>query len=88
MHFITTWTFKPEHSKAAIERFKATGAPPPAGVTMLARWHDVAGNRGFAISECDDAVAASKWCHEWSDLLTFEVIPVLNDEQLGAVLAG
>ncbi|MDH3377074.1 MAG: DUF3303 domain-containing protein [Gammaproteobacteria bacterium] len=88
MHFITIWTFKPEQSKDAIERFKATGAMPPEGVTMLARWHDVAGNRGFAISECDDAVAASKWCHEWSDLLTFEVIPVLSDEQLGAVLAG
>ena len=86
MRFMTSWTFKPEASREAIARFKETGGYPPKGVTMVARYHDVAGNRGWAISECDDAVAASKWCHDWSDLLTFEVTPVLDDQQITEVL--
>ena len=61
---------------------------PPDGVTMLARWHDVAGRRGFAISETDDPLAIAKWCREWNDLMSFEIIPVVNDAQLATVLAG
>ena len=88
MHFLVIWTFRPENSKEAIARFTETGAPPPEGVKMLARWHDVSGRRGFAISETDDSVVISKWCHEWSDLLSFEVVPVLDDEHLAQVLSG
>jgi hypothetical protein len=88
MHLMVIWTIKPENSKAAIQRFTETGAPPPEGVSMLSRWHDVSGGRGFSIAEADDAAAVSKWCHQWSDLLSFEIIPVLDDQQLAGVLAG
>ena len=87
MHFIVSWTFSPENANSTIERFKETGAPPPDGVPMVARWHDVAGRRGFALAETDDAAAISKWTRQWNDLLAFEVVPVVNDEQLAAVLA-
>jgi hypothetical protein len=86
MHFMVVWTFKPDHTKSTIARFNETGGAPPDGVKMVARWHDVSGSRGFAIAETDDAVAAAKWCHDWSDLLSFEVIPVLDDEQLVQVI--
>lgn len=88
MHFITMWTFTPERRDAATQRFGETGAPAPDGVTMLSRWHDVAGGRGFAVCEADDAMLIAKYCREWNDLLEFEIVPVINDEQLGAVLAG
>ncbi|NKB48478.1 MAG: DUF3303 domain-containing protein [Alphaproteobacteria bacterium] len=87
MYFMTVWTFSPENSQATIERFMETGAVPPEGVTMLSRWHDAAGHRGFAISETDDPIALAKWCRGWTDLLEFEIIPVLNDEQLAAALS-
>lgn len=88
MHFMIVWRFRPEHSQSAIARFNETGGAPPPGVTMLARWHDVAGSRGFAIAESDDLVAVSRWCHDWTDLLSFEVIPVLDDQQLTQVIGG
>jgi Domain of unknown function (DUF3303) len=88
MQFMTIWTFRPEHSRAASDRFVETGGQPPDGVKMVARWHDVAGGRGFAIAEADDPAAISAWCRHWSDLLTFEIVPVINDEQLARVLAG
>lgn len=88
MHFMIIWAFKPQNSKEAISRFTETGALPPEGVKMLARWHDVSGSRGFALAETGDAVAASKCFHEWSDLLSFEVVPVLDYEHLAQVLGG
>lgn len=88
MNFMTVWRFSPENAGATIERFMETGGQPPEGINMLARWHDVAGGRGFAISEADDPILMAKWCRGWTDLMSFEVIPVLNDEQLAAALAG
>ena len=87
MHFMTIWTFSPENRDTAVARFMETGAPPPDGVTMLSRWHDVAGGRGFAIAEADDPVAIAKWTRQWADLLSFEIVPVINDEQIAAVLS-
>ena len=86
MHYMTTWTFRPEHTKEAIDRFMETGGLPPEGVTMVSRWHDVGGTRGFAITETDDPVALGKWCNQWNDLISFEIIPILDDEQIKAVL--
>jgi hypothetical protein len=55
---------------------------------MLGRWHDVANGTGFAVSEADDAAAVARWALEWNDLMEMDVRPALDDEQLGAVLAG
>lgn len=88
MNFVTIWTFRPADRDSVIQRFGETGGPAPEGVTMLARWHDVAGGRGFAISETEDPLAMAKWCREWNDIMSFEIIPVVNDEQLVAVLSG
>jgi hypothetical protein len=88
MVFLTTYHWKPEHRKAIVERFMATGGVPPEGVKLLSRWTDVAGGRGFTLSEADDVVAIGRFFYAWNDLMTFEIVPVLNDEQLGTVLAG
>lgn len=87
MQFMTIWTIKPDHMGSARERFQQTGAPPPEGVKMVGRWHDVAGGRGFNIAETDDATAIAKWCQQWADLLDFEIVPVMTDKQLSEVLA-
>lgn len=55
---------------------------------LLARWHDVAGNRGWTISEAADPALLAQWSLSWSDLLKFEVTPVIDDEQLGSLLGG
>ena len=38
MLFITHWTVPQQNLKAAIQRFKETGAPPPKGVKD--RWYE------------------------------------------------
>jgi hypothetical protein len=88
MLFIGHWRIASGNRNAVIERFAKTGGQPPEGIRLLGRWHDVANGTGISISEADDASAMARWVLEWSDLMDMEVHPALNDEQLGAVLAG
>lgn len=86
MTFHISYTLSPERRNSAQKRFKETGAAPPSGVTMIGRWHCAEGLRGFTVAESSDAEAIAKWVQEWTDLLSFEVKPVVTDEQLARVI--
>lgn len=86
MIFHIAYSLSSNQRDEAQQRFKSTGAPPPAGVTMEGRWHSVNGNGGFILAESSDLEAVGKWIQEWSDLLTFEVTPILTDEQVARLI--
>lgn len=88
MIFMVAYTIRPEHRDAALARFKETGGLPPPGIKMLARWHSAAGGQGWTISETDDVGAAYAWTLRWSDLLSFEITPVLTDEQMAKAMGA
>jgi len=86
MKFMATYRYTPEVRDSIIQRFKETQGAPPAGVTMLARWHPVSGSVGFVLAETTDAKALTEWILNWSDLMTSEVTPVLDDQEFTEVL--
>jgi hypothetical protein len=86
MVFHIEYEYLPEVRNEDQKRYKDTGAQPPPGVTMTARWHFVQGRKGFIIAETSDAEAIARWLQGWTDLVTFKVTPVINDEQLSRVL--
>ncbi|MCP1444758.1 hypothetical protein J3D54_003890 [Pseudomonas sp. GGS8] len=88
MLFIVRWSISPQQRNSAIERFLKTGGAPPAGVSMLGRWHAVGGSSGVGIAEASDPVAIQKWVLEWSDLMNMEVHAALTDEQVAPLLAA
>ena len=57
------------------------------GVKMIGRWHHAHGNTGAVIIESDDAQAIGRWANQWTDILSLEVSPVLDDEGIRAVLS-
>ena len=87
MKFIVHWTQSQSTYRSAIERFLKNGAAPPPGVTLLGRWFGMNGS-GFAIAETDDAKALFGYIAEWSDVLTLEVTPLVEDAEAGEVLAA
>ena len=88
MQFVIHWTFDPHDRDNLNARFLEGGAPPPAGVTMLGRWHSVGGGEGFLACESDNSEAVARWMQEWSDRLRFRVLPVMDDEMAGRILSG
>jgi hypothetical protein len=88
MLFMITYQFDPQVREETQTRFKTTGGMPGSGVKMLGRWHCVGDLTGFILAESDDLVAIGKWMQEWTDLITFGVNPVLNDEDVMKVLGA
>jgi hypothetical protein len=86
MIFHITYEISPERRNESQKRFKETGARPPTGVKMTGRWHCAQGLRGFIVAESSDAAAVAKWMQDWTDLLSFEVAPVITDEELAKVI--
>lgn len=85
MKFIVHWTQSQATYRAGIERFKENGAMPPAGVTLLGRWFGMNG-KGFGVVETSDAKALFAYAAEWSEFLTIEVTPLVEDAEAGEVL--
>ena len=87
MKFIVKWRIPKGSVVDSEQRFLKTGAPPPAGVTMLGRWHGMSGG-GVLIAETSDAKALYAWLGYWNDLLEFETTPCVEDAEAGEVLAA
>lgn len=90
MKFMLKFTWGPDaQARAArVERFRNTGGLPPAGVTLLGRWTRADLSGGFILLETDDAKQLTKFAYGWSDLLTVEIIPVIEDHDLSEVFQG
>ena len=87
MTFVLMYSFPPENREKVLARFKETGGGmPPAGVKLLSRWHVIGGGRGFLVAESDEPTAMAKWVQQWSDVTSFEVCPVMNDDILAKVI--
>lgn len=82
MLYHMVYRFTPENRDAAQKRFKDTGgATPPSGVKLVARYHLLNGLGGVNILESDDPAAVGNFVQQWTDILTFEITPVLSTEQ-------
>ena len=86
MKYMVTFSIRPENFKAALARFQAGGAAPPAGIKLLGRWHEMGTGTGFAVLEVEDPVALTGFLMGWSDLLDQKVVPVVEDGALAANL--
>lgn len=87
MYFLMSYKIRPGKRDEGVERFLKTGAPPPKGVKMVSRWHNLAGQSGLTIGETDDPLTVQEWCMQWNDVLEFDVQNVFPDEQAGQLMA-
>ena len=85
---LISWHGEPAQRDAAMKRFLQTGGQPPAGVTLLGRWHAIGTVKGVAVAECDDPALIGKWALEWNDLFEMDVSAALDDAQMGPLLAA
>lgn len=81
MLFMVIERFKAGRSEAVGERFRQQGRMLPSGVTYLASWVEDSGASCFQLMETTDEVGRAGidlWVSRWSDLVDFEVFPVLT----------
>lgn len=81
MQFMVIETFKNGDAKAIYRRFRDQGRQMPEGLTYVQSWIEVSLDRCFQLMECDDARLLQQWIANWSDLMEFEVVPVVPSAQ-------
>jgi hypothetical protein len=86
MQFILTFIILPETRDAAIARFLETRGQPPPGVRLLGRWTQLDLCGGVVLLESEDPQALTAFAHAWSDVVEITLAPVLEDQELVAVL--
>jgi hypothetical protein len=84
---MVSWSLPHDTFVPTVKNFLKSGGVPPAGVTMIGRWHGMNGG-GVAIVETDDAKALYEWVAEWSQFIPLQTTPVVEDADAGAVLGA
>lgn len=62
-------------------RFEEQGRMNPEGLEYIDGWVDAEVSGCFQLMECEDAGLLETWTEKWSDLIDFEVVPVISSAE-------
>ena len=68
-------------------RFRDQGRMAPDGLSYLPSWVDEDMRLCFQVMEADDRALLDAWIAAWSDLVEFEVYPVVTSAEAAARMA-
>ena len=68
-------------ARPVYERARDQGRMLPAGLDYVDSWVDERLERCFQLMETDDAGLIDVWIAEWSDLVRFEVVPLISSDE-------
>jgi len=70
-----------QDAAAVYRRFRERGRMAPDGLVYVSSWVDDKLERCFQVMESDDRRLLDQWMANWSDIVQFEVYPVLTSAQ-------
>jgi hypothetical protein len=79
--------FKNADAVPVYRRFRKQGRMAPDGVTYVSSWVDEKLERCFQLMETHDRRLLDQWMSQWSDLVEFEVYPVMTSEEAAERIA-
>jgi hypothetical protein len=62
-------------------RFRDHGRLAPEGLNYVSSWVDEKLERCFQLMETDDRGLLDEWIAKWSDIVSFEVYPVMSSNE-------
>lgn len=62
-------------------RFREHGRLAPEGLNYVASWVDVKLERCFQVMEAEDVSYLDEWIANWSDIVEFEIYPVISSKE-------
>jgi hypothetical protein len=75
-------------ARPVYERAAEKGRMLPPGLLYLDSWIDERLQRCFQLMETDDPSALDEWMGEWSDLVRFEIVPLIGSNEAAARALG
>ena len=87
MLFMVIERFKNRDAKAVYLRFRDHGRTMPDGLKYVGSWIEANFDRCWQLMECDDARLLQQWVAPWSDLIEFEIVPVVTSAETREAIA-
>ena len=78
--------FKNKDAVPVYRRFRDRGRMMPEGLLYVSSWIDVKFERCYQLMETNDRGLLDEWIANWSDLVEFEVYPVVTSKQAVEVI--
>jgi hypothetical protein len=88
MQFMVVETFRNQDGKAIYRRLRDKGRVMPENLQFVASWVSADLSRCFQLMEADDITLLQRWIAEWSDLMSFEIVPVVSGKDTAEALMG
>jgi hypothetical protein len=86
--YMVVENFRNGDPRPVYRRFRERGRMAPAGVTYVSSWVTADLARCYQLMETEDRALLDRWMAHWSDLVDFEVYPVLSSQEAAEKAAG
>ncbi len=87
MLFMVIERFRNHDGKAIYRRLRDRGRQMPDGLSFVSSWVQADMGRCFQLMECDDITLLQRWVVQWSDMMDFEIVPVVAGKDTASALA-
>lgn len=81
MLYMIVESFRNHDAAPVYQRFREQGRLAPDGLIYVSSWVDTQLQRCFQVMETDDRNLLDQWMANWTDLVDFEVIPVMTSAE-------
>ncbi len=78
MLYMVIERFKSQNAVPVDRRFSDNGRMMPEGLEYVSSWVDMKLEGCFQIMETSDPKLMEEWIGNWSDIVEFEVVPVMS----------
>jgi hypothetical protein len=73
--------FKNKDAAPVYRRFRDNGRMAPEGLVYISSWIDAKLERCYQLMETRDRSLLDEWLANWSDIVDFEVYPVITSKE-------
>lgn len=73
--------FKGRDAVPVYQRFRERGRLAPEGLRYISSWVTEQMDRCYQLMEAEDRTLLDQWMANWSDLVEFEVHPVISSQE-------
>ena len=87
MLFMVIENIRSQDGLAVYRRFRDKGRMTPDGLKFMGSWTEANLGRVFQLMECDDVALLQRWVARWSDLVAFEIVPVIAGKETAEALS-
>ena len=86
MHYMVVERFRGGEAAPVYKRFAEKGRLAPAGLEYVTSWVNLEQGVCYQVMACDDPALLQEWMGNWSDLVDFEVLPVVTSAEAAATI--